>query len=326
MGVQVSYDNKQFTLENNETVLDCLLREGQSIPHSCKAGSCQSCLMKMVDGKIPEIAQQGLKPSFKQQKLFLSCQWHPSADIAVQLPNEAGLIVKAKIVEKGLLSSNVLKVRLQLLEDFEYQAGQYITITNNEQLVRCYSLANQTKKDRNIDLHVRLIPDGKMSSWLQDVAQIGEEVKVQGPAGDCFYIAEAGKDYPILLAGTGTGLAPLYGILMDALENDHKGEIKLYHGALKEADLYFIQELSKIAAQYSNFKYVPCVLHGEEGAFYKTGNIEDIVMASLPDDKNKMKAYLCGAPELVNSLKIKIFLAGVSNTNIHSDAFLPSKE
>lgn len=324
--MQVLYDNKQYSVNKNETVLDCLLRAGQSIPHSCKAGSCQSCMLKMVEGNIPEIAQQGLKPSFKQQKLFLSCQCHPVADISVQLPNEAGLIVKAKIIEKMLLSSNVLKVRLQLMDDFEYQAGQYITITNSEQVVRCYSIANQTKKDRNIDLHVRLIPDGKMSSWLQDVAQLGDEVKVRGPAGDCFYITDAGKDYPILLTGTGTGLSPLYGILLDALGNGHTGDITLYHGALKEADLYFIGELNKIAAKYSNFKYVPCVLRGEEGSFYKTGNIEDIVMAEIPDDKNKMKAYLCGAPELVNSLKIKIFLSGVSNNNIHSDAFLPSKE
>ncbi len=326
MGIQVLYDNKSYTVREKETVLDCLLREGQNIPHSCKAGSCQSCLMKMVDGEIPEISQQGLKPTFKQMKLFLSCQCYPKADINVQLPNDSGLSVQAKILEKSLLSSNVLKVRLHLLEDFEYLAGQYITITNNEQVVRCYSIANQTKKDRNIDLHVRLLPDGKMSSWLQDVAQIGDEVKVRGPAGDCFYFANGKIDNPILLIGTGTGLSPLYGILLDALENGHTGDIKLYHGALKEADLYFIGELNKIAAKYSNFTYVPCVLRGEEGNFYKTGNIEDIVLSALPEDKNNTKVYLCGAPELVNSLKVKVFLAGFSNNNIYSDAFLPSKE
>lgn len=326
MEIKVLYENKHYALAENETVLDCLLRSGQNIPHSCKAGSCQSCMMKMVKGEIPEIAQQDISTNFKQMGYFLSCQCRPKSDVSVQLPDSVNFDIKASIIEKKSLGGNVLKVGLRLLGDFEYRAGQYITIANDQGLVRCYSIANKTKKDRDIDLHVRLLPNGKMGGWLQDVAKIGDEVVVRGPAGDCFYLNSDNKDYPILLSGTGTGLSPLYGILLDALESGHRGEIKLYHGALKEADLYFIEELREIAEKYSNFTYIPCVLRGEEGSFYKAGNIEDIVLAELPQDKSQLKAYLCGAPDLVNSLKIKIFLAGVSTPNIHSDAFLPSKE
>ncbi len=269
MGNKILYENKQYDLQNNETVLDCLLREGLNIPHSCKAGSCQSCLMKMISGDIPEAAQQGLKPSFKQMKLFLACQCLPKSDISVQLPNPDGLDIKASITGKELLSSNVLRVSLRLESDFEYRAGQYITITNNDGIVRSYSIANKTNKDGNIDLHVRLLAGGKMSLWLQEVAKIGDEVTVRGPAGDCFYLAGEGKDYPIIMAGTGTGLAPLYGILLDALENGHTGRIDLYHGALKEEDLYFVNQLQKIAAEYSNFVYTPCVLLGRKDLFIR---------------------------------------------------------
>ena len=36
------------------------------------------------------------------------------------------------------------------------------------------------------------------------------------------------------------------------------------------------------------------------------------------------RAYLCGDPDLVLSLRKKLFLAGLSLKDIHADAFLPS--
>lgn len=47
-------------------------------------------------------------------------------------------------------------------------------------------------------------------------------------------------------------------------------------------------------------------------------------MAHMPNEKEGVKLFLCGAPEFVNSLKIKAFLSGVSSKNIYADAFLPS--
>lgn len=326
MGARVSYAGKQYTPNENESVLDCLLRGGLSIPHSCKAGVCQTCIMKLVAGDVPEKSQEGLKSSFKQQKFFLSCQCHLDADITVQLPSEAEISVKAAIIEKNLLNHNVMRLRLQLADEFECRAGQYIGLSNSENVIRSYSIANLPDKDGYIELHIRIIPNGKMSKWLQEFAKIGDEVSVRGSMGDCFYIAESANDYPIILAGTGTGLAPLCGIIMDALGQGHKGEITLYHGVLKVQDLYYVDELKNLAAKHDNFTYITCLLNGEEGEFYRLGNIEDIVVAGLPENKKNTRIYLCGASDFVNSLKIKTFLAGISNTNIHSDAFLPSKE
>jgi NAD(P)H-flavin reductase len=128
-----------------------------------------------------------------------------------------------------------------------------------------------------------------------------------------------------VLAGTGTGLAPLYGIAKQALAQGHKGEIQLFHGALDEADLYLVRELQSLAADHSNFRYVPCVLRGETDRFYVKGNIQDIVMSAVPDDKIRTRLFLCGAPEMVNALKRKAFLSGLASQHIFADAFLPTK-
>lgn len=86
-----------------------------------------------------------------------------------------------------------------------------------------------------------------------------------------------------------------------------------------------MDELKKIAAEHNNFSYIPCVLHGDKNAFYQIGNIENIVMDNMQHKKEQIKLYVCGAPELVNSLKTKAFLSGISSKYIYADAFLPSK-
>lgn len=324
MGKELRYKNNCYTLSENESVLDCLLREHVSVPHSCKSGVCQSCIMQAVDGEIPDKAQVGLKHTFKQRKLFLACQCYPSGNITVASPDEAGLDIKASISGKILLNHNVIKLCLNPAEAFECEPGQYLTMINPDGIARSYSIANNPAKDGFIELHIRLIENGRMSQWLQDNAGIGSEVILRGPAGNCFY-SPVDDDYPIILAGTGTGLAPLYGIAHEALTKGHKGDIKLFHGALKEADLYLVESLQTLDKNNRNFTYVPCVLNGENDKFYQIGDIQEIVMSAIPADKTSIRLFLCGAPEMVNSLKTKTFLSGLSSKHIYADAFLPSK-
>lgn len=326
MRTHIYYNDKRFEIHENESVLTCLLRNKLNVPHSCQSGVCQSCMMQAIEGNLAEKSQIGLKETFRQQNLFLACQCFPNSDLKIQLPNENNLSVKAQIIEKKHLNHTIIQLRLRPEKKFECIPGQYCTFINPMQIARSYSIANNPLKEPYIELHIRLIPNGKMSTWLQKHAQIGDEITLQGPAGNCFYTPEENNnDSQIVLAGTGTGLAPLYGIVIDALAQGYQGPIQLYHGALNASNLYFIKELKKIALEHHNFSYNPCVLHSEENGFYQIGDIETIVMNNMPNEKKNIKLFLCGAPEFVNSLKTKAFLSGISSKNIYADAFLPSK-
>ena len=105
MGALVSYNDNRYELNEEENVLDCLLRSGQSVPHSCKVGVCQACIMKVVGGEVPARSQHGLKDSYKKQRYFLACQCYPEKDISVQLPSEASLSIKANIIGISYLSN-----------------------------------------------------------------------------------------------------------------------------------------------------------------------------------------------------------------------------
>ncbi|TNV62843.1 ferredoxin reductase, partial [Corallococcus exiguus] len=60
------------------------------------------------------------------------------------------------------------------------------------------------------------------------------------------------------------------------------------------------------------------------GGEVEEGALEAKVLTCLPKRPVGWRAFLCGNPEAVLSLRKKLFLAGFSLKDIHADAFLPS--
>lgn len=322
---QLKFKDDIFTVSAGSTVLDTLLEQGHEIPNNCRAGACHSCIMQVTKGVVPEKSQKGLKDSQKEQGFFLACSCEPEDDIDIQLADAEQLRVSATVSEINKLSSDVIELKIKTTEPYQYHAGQYVTLWKDEHLGRSYSLASLPKDGGDLSFHIRLIPDGQFSGWVHNELQIGDTLFVQGPAGDCFYTS-GNPEQNLLLVGTGTGLAPLYGIIHDALKQGHTGEIHLFHGALNPAELYLTDELNQLAQQHENVIYHPCVLTAEKGMLSNImeGDISKIALETVPKP-NGWKSYLCGNEDLVNQLKKKIFLAGSNMNDIYADPFIKSK-
>lgn len=321
MAPRICLQEQEIELREGESVLDGLARSGIPVLSSCRSGVCQTCLLKALDGSIPSKAQAGLKDTLRAQGYFLACVCYPEADMAVAMPGE-GLDHRCRVLESHDVGAAVRCIRLSTPEDFSWFAGQYITVIREDAVARSYSVAS-SPQDRYLELHVRRIPGGALSNWFHDVLHPGSELTIRGPYGDCIY-TPGDEDAPLLLAATGTGLAPVYGVLRDALRHGHRAEIHLFHGALKPDGLYFMSELEAIA-QESNVVYHRCVLNGNEagGEDYEVGALDEIVLKH-PIDLGKTRAYLCGDPGFVGKMRKKLFLKGLSNRRIFADAFIPT--
>jgi len=319
---QLKYKGEVFDVSSGHSVLDTLLEHGQEIPNSCRAGACQSCLMQVTKGSVPEQAQKGLKDSHKAKGLFLACSCQPEEDIDICLPDSGLLRIPAVVSQKEKISSDVIILKIKMTEPFEYYAGQYVTLWRDEHIGRSYSLARQPQSDGSLVFHIRLIPGGKFSSWVNEELNVGDSIFVQGPAGDCFY-TQGSPEQNLLLVGTGTGLAPLYGIMQDALQSGHTGEVHLFHGALTFSGLYLHDKLASLEQEYANFYYHPCALNVNENTPDNVieGDISKSVLDIIPKPHG-WKSFLCGDQELVAKLRKQIFLAGCDMKDIYADAFL----
>lgn len=311
-----------------ESVLDCLLRGGVPVPCSCRAGACQSCLLRAVEGTPPPAAQGPLKDTLRARGYFLACVARPDADLAVALGDSEELRCAARVESLALWPADILRLRLTPQADFPYAAGQFINLMRPDGLTRSYSLASVPGHDPFLELHVRLHPGGQMSGYLQTLRP-GDTVHLRGPAGECYYVGGR-SEQPILLAGTGTGLAPLYGVVKDALRAGHRGPLILAHGATRPAGLYLDAELRALAAAHPSLTYLPCVLPPREpdavaaeppAAELHLGTLDGLLAARYPSLRG-FRVFLCGHPELVAKLRKQAFLAGASRKDIACDSFL----
>jgi CDP-4-dehydro-6-deoxyglucose reductase, E3 len=325
----IIFDKMQIELNEGQSVLSALLERDYAIPNACQAGVCQSCMLQAVEGEVPAGAQVGLKDTQKEQGYFLACCCQPQKPLHVVQAGDESLRSQVKVTGHEFLSGDVLRLRLQPVNNFAYRAGQFITVWKNASLGRSYSLASVAELDDGLELHIRRIANGQLSNWLHDEIKIGDELQIQSATGDCFYVP-GNEQQKTLLAGTGTGLAPLIGIARDALQQGHSGEIHLIHGSRNLDDLYMHQTLLEMAKQYSQFHYYANVLElsdtqcsEQENASISTTPLEQqvIELATNPAD---CKAYLCGDAGMVNRLKKKLFLSGVGMSNIYTDAFVNS--
>ena len=318
----LTYKNRTFQGEDSETILDCLIRNGEKIPHSCKSGICQSCVMK-TDAPVDGSSQKGLKQAKKDAGLFYTCQQTLSRDFEIVDSHESGPPVEGKIISQQRVSSSVVILKVQLDSAFEYKAGQFVNVIREDQLCRSYSLAS-ISNDQTIELHVRKVPQGAMSNWLYETELLGQKITLSGPVGECYLTHEMEND-DLLLLGVGTGLAPLFGIVREAIAHGFRGKISLFHGGLRLESLYLVEELKNLEQNHPQFQYYPAYLTGESREGFLQGDLVELLKKHDFDPKNTT-VMVCGDPDMVKKLKQTAFLKGVPSKKIFSDAFVSNKK
>jgi CDP-4-dehydro-6-deoxyglucose reductase len=316
----LAYKGRRFEVLEGETVLDTLLRGGVEVPHSCRSGVCRSCTMVASSGAVPEAARSGLRDVERRQGMFLACMCRPTEDLELRDLDDQATIA-AEIVEVDHLSESVVRLRLAPQSSFAYEAGQYVAMQRSDGLTRSYSLAS-LPSEPHLEIHLRRLPGGRMSTWAYDDARPGMTVALRGPYGTCCYSPDP-LEAPMLLVGVGTGLAPLWGVVRQALASGHQGAMTLIHAALEPKGLYMRDELRELARAHPNLQLRSVVLQGGGGEI-EQGSVDAVAVQHVRDMGNVAAhlAFVCGDAVIVQRIRRGLFMAGMSPRRILLDAFV----
>ena len=314
----VTFDGVTYAAEEGETVLEALLRHGVDVSYSCRTGICGACEMVATAGTLSPQSQSAMPSNKRTVGHFRACQCVVSDPIVIGASAEW---CSAMIRERDMLSPRVLRLRVERPE-WDYRAGQFVNIRNPDGVIRSYSIASEPSVGY-LEFHVARVEGGRFSQWLHDSAKVGQHLSMRGPDGSCFY--ESGKpEQPLLMIATGTGLAPLWGILETALSAGHSGPITLMHGGRRAEDLYLVDEAQRLAESQPNFQYVPVV---------KTAMVEGGIHGDLKSARPQVvgscagsRVFLCGNPDMVAQMRQDVFLAGADFQDILADAFVRTSE
>ncbi|MBX3249226.1 MAG: 2Fe-2S iron-sulfur cluster binding domain-containing protein [Myxococcales bacterium] len=309
-GTRITYDGAVYRVQPGESALEALIRGGANIAFSCRKGSCQTCLVRAVEGTPPPGSQRGLRQALVDTKHFLPCAAHPTEPLVIGPPERSVLFLNALVAEKISRSPRVVQLSLEPELTLDWRPGQYVNLRGPSGLVRSYSIASVAHHDYYVELHVGLVPDGTMSRWIHDELKAGDYVEIQGPLGDCTYRDEL-RDRELLMLATGTGIAPIIGIVRDALERGHRGAIHVIHAASAPEEAYLQGVFEGLCQRHENLSFEQLVGGGDAVA---------ACFDARPDLKGTV-LYLCGNPEMVYAARVRAVESGVDRREVISDPF-----
>lgn len=223
-------------------------------------------------------------------------------------PQRDGLA--AKVVALDWPSPQVLRLRLQPERPLRYRPGQHVLLWSEEGVARPYSLASVPGEDDWLEFHIDCRKPGAFCDAARRL-QPGDGLRLGELRGGALHYDADWQARPLWLLAAGTGLAPLYGVLREALRQEHQGAIRMLHVAHDAAEHYLASELQALAAQ-----------HGKLQVELVTAAQLPAALAELRLVSRQTLALLCGHPETVDSFARRLYMAGLPRSQMLADVFL----
>ncbi|WP_246694088.1 FAD-binding oxidoreductase, partial [Methylobacterium sp. WL18] len=97
---------------------------------------------------------------------------------------------QAEITAIAPVTPQVKSFRLRCAIAQAYRAGQHVdvrlTAEDGYQAQRSYSIASAPDGSGTLELMVEALPDGEVSGWFSEAAEVGDRVELRGPIGGSF--------------------------------------------------------------------------------------------------------------------------------------------
>ncbi len=211
-------------------------------------------------------------------------------------------ILTAELVESVALSevTKHLVFEVKGLPRFDFTAGQFVSVKAEHagrEVTRAYSIASAPRGDNTFDICLNRVPDGFFSNYLCDLRQ-GSAIRFHGPHG-YFVLKTPIRDS--LLIATGTGIAPIRGMLHWLFREPSRNqgrELWLVFGVRYEKDLYYHDEFLRLEGDNRNLHYLPTLSRDNPGWKGARGYVQEHVR-SLAEGRSDMDAYICGLKDMV---------------------------
>jgi NAD(P)H-flavin reductase len=228
---------------------------------------------------------------------------------------------QARVASNALNTSKVYETEVELVDppEFRFKAGQFVTVPVAEKTLRSYSIASAPLDPKRILLIVDIAPGGPGSLYFQKL-RAGDPIAFQGPYG-AFCLRED-TDRDLLFVATGTGIAPIRGMIQDIYERgEHDRPIHVFYGCRHRADLIFHEELEALAATHPALHYYPTLTQPENSGWEgMTGRVTAHIPHYVRSAEGKT-AFLCGSKQMLKDVSDILINLGMDKKKIKKEQF-----
>ena len=217
-----------------------------------------------------------------------------------------------------------------LQENYSFSAGQYVFINkeiDGETYKRAYSI---TSASNSIQITIKQTPKGVFSIYANSQLKVGDKLDVSSPKGNFILPIKVTNAKNYLGFATGSGIAPIYAMILAVLEKEPNSKFGLFYGNSNAKNTIFKTDLDALAAKYPTRLFVQYVYSQDvqDGAI--TGRIGKLMVDFIMDQKFHgiiwEQFYICGQEEMKERVSTELVAKGVTENNIYFEMFSKPKK
>jgi ferredoxin-NADP reductase len=212
----------------------------------------------------------------------------------------------ARVVDRRVEAQDTVTLVLQPNRHCsKVKPGQHVNVSaevNGHRTTRSYSITNVPGRNGQLEITVKRVDGGKLSTQLCRHTQVGDALEL-GPAfGDM--VLPAQPQGPWLFLAAGSGITPLVSLTRALAAQAMPIELTLIYWARTRAELCFVRELRLLAASQPRFK-LHVVLTDEVDRLpdEEQGMINREQLARLVGDLSSQQVFACGPGGFVDAAR-----------------------
>lgn len=230
---------------------------------------------------------------------------------------------RLKIDSIDRLTKDAVKITFDVPDenklDFSFLPGQYVNLNvelDGKEYRRSYSICSGI--DEPLAIGVKEVEGGVVSTWLNQEAKVGDEIKVTFPMGN-FTMSKLDGQYVAFAAGS--GITPVLSIAK-FFSKAKDSNLILFYGNKNDDSIMFYDELEALREENVDTRHI---LSRQEKEGFLHGRltkdkINDLMKSELDLLKSK-GFYLCGPEELIVNASDALKTFGVPEEKIHYELF-----
>lgn len=220
----------------------------------------------------------------------------------------------------------------ELVDEFAFEPGQHLTLRatiGGEDVRQSYSICQSRRADptgRRLRVAAARVPEGRMSTWLNDVVTVGDVVDVMTPQGSftCATRPDGIRHHVAIAAGS--GITPVLSLLTSALEEEPGSRATLLFGNRRTSSIMFLEELEDVKNRFPGRFHLVNVLSREaQDVELFHGRLDrerlSAIFVSLVPVGSVDEWYLCGPFGMVTGAEALLQEQGVDPRHIHHEIF-----
>lgn len=221
-------------------------------------------------------------------------------------------------------------VQEELLERFDFQPGQYLTLRSKidgADVRRSYSICSthsHLKRHRELVVGIRPMKGGVFSNWAASSLKAGDTLSVMPPEGR--FVSKRPRALHRVAFAAGSGITPILSIMASTLEDQPESKFTLVYGNRSMNSVMFNEALQDLKDRFADRLTLIHILSRQaQEVDLLQGRIDSdkvsAIVKSLLPAASMDEVFICGPEAMIDATQKALLNAGVPEKQIHTERF-----